>query len=84
LNIYSATIVTEVLTFFRRQFISVIIGVVFMAVFAFVDYRKLGRSVYVVYAINILLLVIVLVVGRSALGARRWISFGFINLQPRN
>jgi rod shape determining protein RodA len=82
LNIYSATIVTEGSDFFKRQFISVIIGVVFMAVFSFVDYRKLGRSVYVIYAINILLLVIVLVVGRSALGARRWISFGFINLQP--
>ena len=82
LNIYSATIVTEGSDFFKRQFISVIIGVVFMTVFAFIDYRKLGRSVYFIYGINILLLLIVLAVGRSALGARRWISFGFINLQP--
>ncbi len=81
-NVYSATIVTEGFDFFKRQLISAVIGVVLMAVFAFIDYRKLGRSVYFVYGINILLLLIVLAVGRSALGAKRWISFGFITLQP--
>ena len=81
-NVYSATIVTEGPDFFKRQLISAIIGVVFMVIFAFVDYRKLGRSVYVIYAINILLLMLVLVIGRSAMGAKRWISIGFLSLQP--
>jgi rod shape determining protein RodA len=81
-NIYSATIVTEGSAFFNRQLVSVIIGIVLMIVFSFIDYRKLGRSVYIIYGINVLLLLVVLIIGRSALGARRWLSFGFINLQP--
>ncbi len=35
-----------------------------------------------IYLINIFLLLIVLVMGSSALGAQRWIDLGFIKLQP--
>ncbi len=50
--------------------------------FLIIDYRRLGSSIYTMYIINILLLVVVLFVGRSAYGARRWISLGFFNMQP--
>ena len=35
-----------------------------------------------VYLVNIFLLLIVLIVGSSALGAQRWIDIGFIKIQP--
>jgi len=81
-NIYSATSVAEGPSFFKKQLISMVIGVIFMIVFMLVDYRKLGRLIYVIYGTNLFLLVLVLVLGRSALGAKRWLSFGIFNLQP--
>ena len=44
---------------------------------------KFWKSIFLwVYFINIILLLIVLVMGSSALGAQRWIDLGFIKLQP--
>lgn len=84
-NIYSATsssIVQGVDGLFARQLISVGIGLAIMIILVMVDYRKFGYLPYILYGISILLLLVVLVMGRSAYGAKRWISFGFINLQP--
>ena len=84
-NIYSATgtsTVAGVQGLFTKQVISVGIGVALMAIFVMVDYRKLGHLPYILYGVSILLLLVVLVMGRSAYGAKRWISIGFLNLQP--
>jgi rod shape determining protein RodA len=84
-NIYSATNTasfTGTEGLFSRQLIFVGIGLVLMAFFMIIDYRRLGKSIYIAYGINILLLVLVLLVGRSASGAQRWLSFGFISIQP--
>src|SRR5919198_1449297 len=48
----------------------------------FVDYRRFMRGAYVFWALVVLLLVAVLVKGRVVMGARRWIGFGPLNLQP--
>jgi rod shape determining protein RodA len=42
----------------------------------------LERFAYVAYAVNLLLLLAVLVVGKSVLGARRWLGFGAFSIQP--
>ncbi len=84
-NIYSATgtsTVVGVEGLFTRQLISVGIGVALMVVLSMIDYRKFGHLPYILYGISILLLLVVLVLGRSAYGARRWINIGFLNLQP--
>ena len=84
-NIYSATgtsTVEGVKGLFSRQLISVAVGIALMIFFVMIDYRKLGYLPYILYGVSILLLVVVLVLGRSAYGARRWISIGFLNLQP--
>ena len=34
------------------------------------------------YAVNIVLLLLVLVIGKTSMGATRWLNLGFFNLQP--
>ncbi len=46
------------------------------------DYRVLGPLGNMLYGINLLLLIAVMFVGQSALGAQRWIQLGPITLQP--
>jgi rod shape determining protein RodA len=46
------------------------------------DYRRFMRGAYVFYGFVIVLLVLVFVKGRVVMGARRWIGFGPVNLQP--
>lgn len=53
--------------------------VIFMSTF---DYRRLKDYSKWIYALTILLLVAVMAVGTSALGAQRWIQIGPITLQP--
>ena len=48
----------------------------------FVHYRVLERFAYIAYALNLLLLIAVLVIGKSVLGAKRWIGFGSFSIQP--
>ena len=48
-------------------------------------FSKLGfweKSAWWFYVANIILLLIVLIKGASAMGAQRWIDIGFIRLQP--
>lgn len=47
-----------------------------------VNYRVFYDSAYVIYGISILLLILVLFSGRSALGATRWFNLGFFSFQP--
>lgn len=46
------------------------------------DYRKFYDAAYIFYFLNIVLLVAVLIAGRYALGARRWMGVGGISFQP--
>ena len=59
-----------------------VLGLVLMYVISRVDYRHYYDFAYVIYALNVLLLFLVLVGGRHALGARRWIDIAGINFQP--
>ncbi|MDU2184245.1 MAG: FtsW/RodA/SpoVE family cell cycle protein, partial [Negativicoccus succinicivorans] len=46
------------------------------------DYRKLYRYAPALYGANLVVLIAVMVVGTSALGAQRWITIGPISIQP--
>ncbi len=46
------------------------------------DYRHLEYKGFWLYGLNMLLLLFVLVAGKTSMGATRWISLGFFNLQP--
>jgi rod shape determining protein RodA len=46
------------------------------------DYRHLEHMGFNLYLVNLLLLAAVLVVGKTSMGATRWLDFGVFNLQP--
>jgi cell division protein FtsW len=68
--------------YLHRQSIFLGVGVVVMLAVSRVDYRLLRR--YAVHTMlgALLLLVMVLIFGREVNGAKRWLSFGPISMQP--
>ncbi len=83
-NLYSATYASQgaEAQFWKQQLMWCGLGIVVSVSAYFVHYRVLERFAYVAYGINLLLLVAVLVVGKSALGAKRWIGVGNFTIQP--
>ncbi|HET7560510.1 MAG TPA: rod shape-determining protein RodA [Limnochordia bacterium] len=65
-----------------HQAVWAVLGIAALAAAAFFDYRVYSRYSRIVYIGMLLLLVVVLIVGPERLGARRWIDFGPIQLQP--
>jgi rod shape determining protein RodA len=65
-----------------RQTLWVGLGLIGMFVAFAVDYRHLKRWVPLLYVLVIILLLLMPVIGSLGGGARRWIRFGFISLQP--
>ncbi|MBI4226226.1 putative lipid II flippase FtsW [Candidatus Roizmanbacteria bacterium] len=70
--------------FLKLQLIWVGLGLTAMIFFSFFDYHKLYYLSFLFILGTIILLSVVLLpgVGQEAGGARRWIDFGFFNLQP--
>ncbi|MCK5179208.1 MAG: FtsW/RodA/SpoVE family cell cycle protein, partial [Candidatus Omnitrophica bacterium] len=67
---------------FYDQLLCALVGFVIMYFLGKVDYRKFYDVAYGFYALNILLLIFVLLGGRHALGARRWIEIAGFSFQP--
>lgn len=65
-----------------RQIIYALIGAVILIVVSAIDYRLWSSLSGGIYAILILLLIVVELVGLTSFGATRWIDFGFARLQP--
>ena len=70
------------LLFVKRQFISLIIALLALLVFMYVDYKHLKRISYFLYGSTIALLFLVLFSGASAQGAQRWFQLGPLSFQP--
>ncbi|MBD5654031.1 MAG: rod shape-determining protein RodA [Candidatus Eremiobacteraeota bacterium] len=66
----------------RKQLVYIAIGMAVMATFASIDYHRWQRWAFGMYIANFSLLGLVMVGGRSALGAQRWINLGPIQFQP--
>jgi rod shape determining protein RodA len=66
----------------QRQGIFALVNVIIIFVMLHFDYRSLSKVANFLYGINLVMLLAVMVVGHSALGAQRWIQIGPINLQP--
>lgn len=84
-NLYSATfneIVSRGLTYYKAQAIWFLMGSFIGAMVLIPHYKTLSRLAYPIYFLNLFLLVMVLVAGKSSLGGRRWIGFGPIRFQP--
>jgi len=57
-------------------------GLLIMFLMGKVDYKRFYDFAYVFYWLNVLLLIFVLLGGRHALGARRWMDIAGISFQP--
>lgn len=65
-----------------KQLMFFVINAVVIVLMQWFDYRRLRSWGRPLYFITILLLVAVMLVGTSALGAQRWIQLGPITIQP--
>lgn len=66
----------------QRQGIFALINFILIFVMLHFDYKSLSRYANLLYFINLVMLLAVMFVGQSALGAQRWIQIGPISLQP--
>jgi len=83
ISVYSATFTNNSsLDFFKKQLIFVIIGIIFMIITSYTQPKYILNTAYIFYAISILLLILVLILGRRISGNKSWFSFGGFGIQP--
>ncbi len=63
----------------KRQLLGCVAGAVIMIILSFVDYSWILNFYWIIYVINLGLLVYVFLSGKSAKGAARWIEIGGAN-----
>ena len=85
INLYSAThghadVGTDRL--FYSQIFWLFAGWVGYFIMTFIDYSIFVRAAYVIYGLNLSALIGVMFFGKVALGAQRWLDFGFFSYQP--
>jgi len=80
-NLRSASLVANS-TAYVSQIVWVVIGGVFAALTAAIDYRHLERYAHLLFAVCVLLLLLVLVIGREVKGSTRWLGFWELGIQP--
>jgi rod shape determining protein RodA len=80
--VYSATRSEYGHYYLTRQLVWVALGIVTMIVVMLFDYRHYKQMGYVIYALVLLSLAGVFVIGKSAQGAERWYQLGALQLQP--
>ncbi len=67
---------------YMRQALWILLGSVAMFLVCIPHYRTFTRFVYPLYGLTVLLLLIVLVIGRTGSGAQRWLHLGAFAFQP--
>jgi len=85
LTIYSATQAKNLPFaegFMMKQAMWMSIAVLFMLITLVISYQRFIDISYIIYAINVLLLIFVLILGKARLGAQRWFSIGAFAFQP--
>ena len=68
--------------FIKRQFLSLLIALAGLALFAYIDYGHLKKVGWYFYGLTTLLLLVILFTGSSAQGAQRWFMLGPLSFQP--
>ncbi|HEY8694416.1 MAG TPA: rod shape-determining protein RodA [Chloroflexota bacterium] len=69
-------------TFPGHQAVFAVLGLALLIVFTAIDTKVIQAAGYPIYAINLLLLVAVAVIGARSHGVQRWIDIGFFRFQP--
>ncbi len=83
--IYSASYQLRLLSgvhYLQRQLVWIGLGLLVFLVLALSDYRKLVAGGYFLAAVTTSLLVVIVLLGETRFGARRWIQVGGFTVQP--
>lgn len=83
-NIYSASASYKMIgtPFFIKQIYWISAGLFLSLIVCSIDYHILEDIAYWIYGALLLLLILVLAVGKTSMGATRWIHLGFFSIQP--
>ena len=83
-NIFSATASYSVsgTSYSIKQLYWILTGLVLVLSVCSVDYHLLDDIAYWIYGVVVVLLLLVLVAGKTSMGATRWLHLGFFSLQP--
>src|SRR5579863_614088 len=84
LALYSASFNNNVVgvSVFYDQLYCALLGILLMFLLSRGDYRKFFDVAYIVYGVSVFFLILVLGMGRQALGATRWFSVAGFSFQP--
>jgi rod shape determining protein RodA len=81
--VYSATYTSRgPSSLFTKQLVWISIGLIIMFLALIPDYHTVGRYAYVLYALSLVLLFLVMVMGKTGMGAQRWLAIGPFAFQP--
>jgi rod shape determining protein RodA len=83
-NIFSATAsyTGTGTAYYLKQLYWILTGLVLVLAVCSIDYHLLDDLAYWIYGVVVVLLVIVLIAGKTSMGATRWLHLGFFSLQP--
>ena len=82
-SIYSVTYAQESgVPLYLKQLVWIMLGSAAFIVMLLSDYHKVARLAYPAYALILLLLAVVLMMGKTSHGAQRWITVGPFAFQP--
>ena len=86
MTIYSATRpaigMGEQPDFYSKQLIWLGVSIVALFIMTSFDYIWFFRLSYPLYGVGLILLFSVLVMGKTSMGAQRWLNLGFFSFQP--
>jgi rod shape determining protein RodA len=67
---------------YQRQILWVLLGLIVFQLISNFHYRRIWDWTYFLYALMVLLLLLVFILGIARLGAQRWLKFAWFNFQP--
>jgi rod shape determining protein RodA len=84
LSIYSVTNSGPPTKFpvYLKQATWMVVGILAFLVAAGIDYHKFARYSYLLYGAGLILLIIVIMIGKTSRGSQRWIQLGPFMVQP--
>lgn len=66
----------------RRQTLAFVLGLILAVIVVLIDYRAWKRWTKLIYVLNTLILIGVLLVGKTVFGSQRWVRIGPLSIQP--
>lgn len=68
--------------FYLKQIVWFTLGLIAVFLVAWIDYIWIERSSLIIYIAGLILLIAVFFLGRTGMGAQRWLSIGPVSFQP--